>query len=159
MSQFEIRRPYRGDHISRKIANAAARGIAYGSHASDPASADLAGGTNFLGFVTRDVVAGGPVLADHVFPGRLELPFTAGDECSLCKADEIEVEGDLNNGGMLTTSGTGAITGGSSVGAALSFNNGKLRAAQGGDQVFYRLSAQLTPETVGNVRIRAEIIR
>lgn len=160
MANFEIRRDYPGKYISRKFASTASRGLALGADASDPEVAVAATGTKFLGFLTRDVTSTGPQLADHVFAdARTELPFKSGDEVSLCKADEIEVEGEPGNAGLLFTSGTGAITTGTAVGTALSFTSGKLYAAQGGDEVFYRLSAQITPETVGNVRILAEAVR
>ena len=159
MAEFEIRRGYPGNNISRKYASAAVRGLALGAHASDPESAALAGGTNFIGFLTRAVQVGGPVLADHVYPGRLELPFNAGDEVSLCKADEVELEDKLLVGTATTrlvTSGTGAISTSTSVGAELSFTSGKVYVKQSGDITYYTLSAQLTPETAGQVRILAE---
>lgn len=158
-SNFEIRRKYPGMHISRIFDSTGVRGLALGPDPSDSTKAVVADGDQFLGFLTRDVTTDGPVLADHVYPGRLELPFKSGSEVSLEKADEVEVEGEAGNAGLLVTSGTGAITTGSTVGTALSFSGGKLYAAQGSDQVFYRLSAQLTPVNGGAVRIRAEVVR
>lgn len=156
LSNFEIRREHPGKNISRVFESTGSRGLALGPHASDVTKAIVADGDQFLGFLTRDVTADGAVLADHVYPGRLELPFKSGGEVALEKADEIEVEGEAGNAGLLITSGTGAIATNTAVGTALSFSAGKLYQAQGADQVFYRLSGQITPLNGGTVRIRAE---
>jgi len=159
-SKFEIRRQYAGSHISRMFTGVVDRGLALGPDDSDPTVAVVATGTKFLGFLTRPVTALGSTLEDAVYPGRLEGPFKSGGEVTLEKADEVEVEGELANAGLLNTSGTGAITALTSIGTGLSFYNGKLRQAQGGEEVFYRLSGVLTPlEDVTNIRILAEIVR
>lgn len=164
MAKFEIRRRSPSNYASRIFTGTAVRGIGLGPHATDVESCDFptAGGT-FLGFVARAVTALGPTLADHVFmhgheaDSAIELPYKSGDHVSLCKADEIEVEGELGNAGLLTTSGTGAISSGQAIGTALSFaTTGKLRVAQSGDQYYYRVTATLVPEDAGNVRIVAE---
>jgi phage protein U len=111
---------------------------------------------HYVGFVTRDVTTDGPTLADHVYPGRLELPFEAGDKVSVEKADAVAAEGS----DYILISGTGAITSGTAVGTQLSFVGGKFRVKQSADVAYFTLAAQLTPEEVGNsVRIRAEAIR
>lgn len=151
MAEFEITQKGAGNSISRKFASATSRGVALGAKSDDATSAQLAQGTNFIGFVTRDVTTDGPALADHVYPGRLELPFKAGQEVAIEQADEIEAEG----GTYLVTSGTGAISGSTAVGSKLSFKDGKLRVKQSADDAYFMLEAQLTPETSGAVRIRA----
>lgn len=167
-SQFEIlrRKPVlnASGNFASSLVNSAtagtetgARGLALGAHATDPESLDLAGGKNFIGHLTRRVVVGGLTLADRVFgvtsatPVGLESPFTDGLEVTVERAEEIEVEG-----WAYLYSGTGQIVPGTAVGAALSFINGLLRIAQSGDNVYYQLTANnLTPMTVGTLRIRA----
>ena len=156
LSNFEIRREHPGKNISRVFDSTGSRGLALGPDASDVTKAAVADGDQFLGFLTRDVTSTGPVLGDHVYPGRLELPFVAGGEVTLEKADEVEVEGEAANAGLVVTSGTGAITTDTAVGTGLSFYGGKWREVQTGEIAFYRLSGQITPVNGGSVRFRAE---
>lgn len=164
---FDIRRPDPGWRASRVFnpnqfaglttagTLVISRGTALGPHASDPNQCDMADGKNFIGFVMRDVNVGGPSLADHVYPNRLELPYALGTEVSMEKAYEVDAEG----AGFLVTSGTGALSVATAVGATISFNDGRFYAAQTGDQVFYRVSAILTPTIAGNLRMRFETTR
>lgn len=156
-SNFEIRRANPGQMISRKFASAAVRGHAVGSHATDPDTAIAATTTNnFLGFLAREVTAAGPLLADHVYPGRLELVDKAGNEVSI---DPPPLEVDLEGSDYLTASGsTGGLHTGIAPGTELAFASGKVRVKQSGDVSRYILDAQLTPETAGNVRIRMVLI-
>lgn len=166
MAKFEIRRHSPSNYASRKYAGTAVRGTGFGPHATDVESCDLtAVGGTFIGFIARAITAAGPTLADHVYmhgheaDNAIELPYKSGDEVSLCKADEIEVEGELGNAGLLTTSGTGAISSGQAIGTKLGFSaTGKLRVAQANDQYYYHVTATLVPEDAGNVRIVAEHI-
>lgn len=150
-------------NASGTYASAAPRGFALGAHASDPEALGLAQGLNFIGFLTRDVVAGGLALADRIHgvtsatPVGLESPFLAGDPVTVEPAVEIEAEGAA----LLLTSGTGALTTSSAIGIGLSFKNGKVYAAQSGDSVYFTLSALFTAaadiydSTNNTFRIRA----
>jgi len=106
-----------------------------------------------LGFVDRDVVTGGPSVVDRagLFPGRIELPYTTGLECTLEQADAVEAEGS----NYLVLSGTGAISSGTAINTKLSFSGGKFYVAQTNDTAYYLLAGLPTPETAGNVRIFA----
>ena len=158
-SLFEITRRDPSMNASAKYADAAKRGFALGDHATDPESFDVAQHNNFVGHLTRNVNVGGLTLTDRVFgvtsdtPVGVEAPFTAGQEVSLEKAREIECEGS----DYLVLSGTGALSNATAVPSNLSFKDGKLRLSQNGELVNYTLTANnLTPNTDGNLRIRAE---
>src|SRR5690242_7678902 len=122
MALFEIKRWNPSQYISRVLNVAAPRGTPIGPHDTDPTAGQLATPTKYLGVLLRDCTVTGPVLADHVYPGRLELPYKVGDAVSLAKVQEIEVEGPPNNSGaagnsgLLVTAGTGAITATTAVG-------------------------------------------
>lgn len=110
---------------------------------------ELADGTQpDAGCLTRNVVADGPPLADHVFPGRLELDFTVGHEVSAEKADKLEAEGD----DYLTANITNALT----IGTQLSLTGGKLDTVAAGQLPLFQLLAYLTPEEEGKIRILVE---
>ena len=134
------------------------RGFALGAHATDPTLFDVAQHNTFIGHLTRMVRVGGLTLVDRVFgvtsetPVGVEAPFTAGQECTLEKAKEIEAEGSA----YLVLSGTGALAANTAVGTNLSFNSGYLGITQTGQTPNYVLTAQLTPSVAGTVRIRAE---
>lgn len=164
---FEILRRSPSDPASGVYASAAPRGLMLGSSSSDEAAFELAQAANFIGHLTRDVAVGGPSLTDRVFgrtsatPVGVEYPFVAGEEVTVVKADEIEVEGAA----LLLTSGTGAITTGTTVGTRLGVLNGKLREWQSGDLVaLYVVTAVLTDAAdlcdsdTNTFRIRAERI-
>lgn len=96
-----------------------------------------------LGFLTRDVQVGGPTViqraqlfGDTPLIKELELPFAAGQECSLEMADSYVVEGD----DRIVLSGTGAITGATPLGTRCSFKDGKTYVAQSGDDVLYAIT-------------------
>jgi hypothetical protein len=173
-SKFEIlrRRPVlnaSGVYASETLATAsdgaetAARGLALGAHPTSKEAFDEANGKSFIGHLTRRVVKGGLTLTDRVFgvtsavPVGLESPFKDGEEVSVERAEEIEVEGPA----YIMTSGTGAIDTNTAVPSSLSFIAGRLRVAQTGDVVFYTLTANnLTPTDDGNseLRIRAQAV-
>jgi len=174
-SKFEILRKKWDQHRSIKYTSAGIgsadgtinthRGIALGASLSDPDAAVLATGTNFLGFLTRDVVQGGLQLADRVFgmgtrsatPVGPEAPFKDGAEVSLENGLEIEVEGP-----DYLYSGTGQINHVTAVGTRLSFIDGKLRQMQTNEVAYFTLTANNLPlfdtVTQGQLRIRAAAI-
>ena len=159
MSNFEIRRVRPGSNISRKFTGTAKRGTAVGAHATDVEVAALAQGTNFLGFLTRDVAADGPSLESRVFP-LLEQAFKSVLEVSLQKADEVECEGT----DCIQTAGDGAVGATTAVGTLLSFKDGKWRVAQSGEVAFGMLTGNsgLNGSTLasenGGLRIRVEML-
>jgi hypothetical protein len=113
---------------------------------------ELADGTRpDVGCLTRDVIAGGPAVTESIFPGRIELPFTVGQEVSAERADLIEAEG----ADFLDVS----IEAGTAEKTLLTFTGGKLSTVAGGQTAFFMLVKQLPPETEGNVRILAERIQ
>lgn len=154
-SYFEIKRtsPSRNVSMLTPTGNTYPRGTAF-QESDVLGTAELADGTKAKPmFITRKVLNGGPVLGDDVYPGRLELPFTAGDEASFEDAEEIELEGaDFIYGS------TGAITSGTALDTEIAFKDGKARAAQSGEYVWGLLkSVSLTPEDSANtLRIRVE---
>jgi len=160
-SKFEITRRKNGsNNHSGKYASAAVRGLALGAHASDPLSFSIAEHNNFIGFLTRDVQSGGLTLAQRVFgvpgttPVGMESPFTAGEEVSLEKADEIEIEGPAH-----LYSGTGQITEATAVPTNVSVKEGKWRQSQGTERVNGTLTANALPTQgdVGHLRVRIEV--
>ncbi len=158
-SLFEILRRDPSINASGKYAADAPRGLALGAHATDPESFALAQHNNFIGHLTRRVVTGGLTITDRFLgvtsaePVGVESPFKVGEEVSVEKAHEIEAEGS----DYLVTSGTGALTAGTSIPNPCSFKDGKLRLTQGGEIANYMLTAvALTPNTAGNLRCRFE---
>lgn len=123
---------------------------------STAGQAELADGSApFVGFQTRDSQVGGPVLGDVIYPGRLELPFVAGEEGTFEHGEEVSAEGtDFID----TTSQYGAISSGTALKSPLTFKAGKFSLALSGDLVFYMLVDKPTPEIAGNVRIRARAV-
>ena len=138
------------------------RGFALGAHATDPTLFDVAQHNTFLGHMTRIMRVGGLTITDRFFgvtsetPVGVESPFIAGQECTLEKAKEIELEGSA----YLVQSGVGAITSQTAVGSPLSFKDGYLRQTQNGEIPNYVLTGHLTATAdgvaAGALRIRAE---
>ena len=156
-SYFEIKRTSPSRNVSLLTPTGATypRGTAF-QESDTLGSAELADGTKAKPvFITRKSLNGGPVLGDDTFPGRLELPFTAGDEASFEDAEEIELEGADH-----LYASTGVITAATAIDTEVAFKDGKARVAQSGEYVWGLLkSATLTPEDSGNtVRIRVEKI-
>lgn len=158
-SLFEITRRDPSINASAKYPSDAVRGFALGADGIDPESFAAAQHNNFIGHLTRRVVTGGLSIVDRVFgvtsdtPVGVEAPFTTGQEVTVEKAHEIECEGS----DYLVLSGTGAISNATPVPSNLSFKDGKLRLSQAGELVNYLLTANnLTPNTAGNLRLRAE---
>ncbi len=160
---FEILRAIAGWQASGVFDAAADRGTPLGAHATDATKFVLAGsanapsatGSNFIGFLERGCTVLGPTLADHIYPGRLELPYKAGTEVSVIKAAEVEVEG----ADRILTSGTGTLDTNSVVGIKVTFRNGKFSAWQTGETAYFTLSANnLTPMDSGALRMRFEAI-
>lgn len=145
MGAFRVRRPRSvGDNNrpSRKYNATCVYGQPLGAHASDNDAFAVATGKNFMGFCSRAVTAGGPALADHVYPGRLELPYKQNDEVTLIDAEEIEVPST-----MCLLSGTGLVDGTTARGTAISFNAaGLFYIAQAGDIPYFTVAGQLAAE-------------
>lgn len=138
LNPFDIIRISRSRNISLILpAGAAKRGTAYqDAGGTSLGTAELADGTKPLaGFVTREVKASGPTLNDVVFEDYLQ-PFRGGQEGSLEKFEELEVEG--------TDYIDASITSGTALQTDLSFTAGKLGTKGGGQIAFYRLSAVIT---------------
>jgi len=155
-SEFIIRRPYPGYRKSILIPFATVRGKAIMVDPVDPTQGKLAEGA-LAGFVTRDVAEGGPSVIDRaqVFPGRLELPFSKDQECTLELADAVECEGDE----YIVQAGADAITAATPINTKLSFVDGKFRVSQAGDIDYFLLTKLPTPELDPvNTRIYAERI-
>lgn len=91
-----------------------------------------------LGFLLRDVTADGPTTEQRagIWGKELELPWVAGEECTLePPPDAFEVEGDS----YCLLSGTGQVDATTTIGTQISFVDGKIRVAQEGDDVLYRV--------------------
>lgn len=149
---WEIRRRAPHRNVSVIIDSAAPRGLAIMRDVNNPqkgvAASPSDGGTGvgaaLLGFLTRAVVEGGPTIiqraqlfGDTPLIKELELPFAAGQECSLEHADAFVCEGENN---MWVGSGTGAITDSTPLGTRCSFYEGRVRVAQANDDVVYVLA-------------------
>ncbi len=153
-SPFEITRRDRSINASLQFTapegpDSVPRGFALGAHATDPAQFDVAQHNTFIGHLTRQVRVG--VTSDT--PVGVESPFTNGQEVTVEKAKEIEAEGSA----YLVVSGVNAITANTPVGTDLCFYNGYLGVRSSGLHTNYILTANnLTPQTQGNLRIRAE---
>lgn len=182
MLDFEIRRRHMGDPINivfpwnyvtdNTLALKYPRGIAVGAASPGYMKGGApATGTSYMGFLTRDVTDQGGVtqgttpvstLVEIVLPTQpLALPFTAGLECSLEKAELYEAETAV----YVVYSGTGAITAATPIGIGLSFDGqGRTYVAQSGDRVPFKLvdnsglsGSALKPRTAGLIRIMCEM--
>jgi hypothetical protein len=80
--------------------------------------------------------------------------YVEGATISVRRATRMQLEG----ADVLLTSGTGALSGSTTVGTQLGYKLGKLRAAQSGDEVVYYLRRQLTAEDSANT-FRIEVAR
>jgi hypothetical protein len=157
-TNFEIRRQNAGIPTMSGILPDAEfpRGTALMISSTDPdtgartfAKAD---GSKFHGFVTRDVRdLAGLTDEEQLMGFGLETPFESAKEGSIELGETVDVEG----ADLVKSSGTGAITTGTALETELSFDDGKFYVAQTNDIVEFKLEAQLTPVTTGNVRIRA----
>lgn len=134
--------------------NAAALRGNFFQESATAGTAEVADGSKPLaGFVTRDVVVGGPVLGDHIYPGRIDLPFTAAQEASFEMPESFEAEG----ADFFQVGGTGPVVAGTALQTELAFVLGKLRIAQTADIVEYVIVEQQTAKNAANsFRIRAE---
>ncbi len=152
---FVNRRPFPGDannYGDRTYDVAATRGTPVGVHTTDKTKLILAAPNNFKGFLGREVTVGGPALVDHLMPVVQEFPIAAGQLVPVI-IPPLEIELGTE---FILESGTGAITSATSVPQKLSFIGGKARIAQSGDDVEYRLVAQIDPLEGENTRIRCE---
>lgn len=164
MSNFEIRRSAPGtiSGILPAIAYPVGKPLMRSSTDADTGEVTFALASGRCdGFMTRasrvpdEGSNGNPRTAEEQLMGfGLETPFTAGRQGSLEMADLVEVEGD----DYIMSSGTGAVDENTPVNTKLSFKEGRFYEAQTGDFAQFRLAAQMTPETSGETRIRAEKI-
>lgn len=153
MRPFEIIKLAEREHygtLTAPAAVAALIGTAYqeGATAGQAVLAD--GSSPIIGFVTRDIVVGGPTLADSIMPGRTALPFQDGRVISTEYAQEYEAEGV----DYLITSGPGALTSGTALKTAVSFSGGKTCKAVSGQIAEFILVDKPTPLVGGALRMR-----
>ena len=115
-------------------------------------TAELADGTKiFAGFQTRASQVGGPILGDLIYPGRLELPFVAGEDGTFEFAEEVVAEGS----DYLSADNTVGIKANSPLKTPCSFVGGKFALGATGQVCeFMLVETNITPEVAGNVRAR-----
>lgn len=149
---FEITK--RANRPNRSLllpAAAAAKGVAFIEDVATPGTAKLADGTlPIVGFVTREVTVAGPTLADHVYPGRTQLPFKATEEGSFEYAEEVEAESSVYLDAALISSHAN--------GTKCTFAAGKFVATATGKIAEFIVVENMTPEVAGNVRLRLQKI-
>jgi len=163
IAQFEITKRSRRPNYSMPNTPAAngsladgtiqtSRGVAFEESAT-PDTAQLATGASpILGFVTRNIMKGGPQLADSIYPGRIDLPTVAGQEASFEYAEEVEAEGT----DYICGTGARGLDNTTVVGTKLSFDAGRFCKATTGQLAEFQLVGQITPKDSGNAcRIRA----
>ena len=168
MAKFQIRRSSPNDPISGVLPSVAMPiGLALQFITKDADS-----GLNTFtyanghadGFLTKPIRVGAGLSADEIAfglmtydssgtnlagDGEILTPFEAGKPGTIEEALDLEVESPDN----VLTSGSAAITTGTAVGTALSFEDGKFCVAQAAEMAEYRLVAQMTPEVAGCVRL------
>jgi len=163
-------RPYRS--LVLPTGANAGRGQAYMEEPANPGNAIPATGTvPIAGFVTRNVLIGGPTLADAIYPNRIELPFQDGTAGSFEQAEEVEAEGygatfngDTQATGAYLYSGTGGTAGNTisnatATGTRASFLNGQFCVATTGMYSEYYITAILPPNNPANTfRVRFGLI-
>jgi len=134
--------------------------------AGDTEEAVLASGKP-VGIVTEKVDAYGTTSDARfksVMIGERNLPIKTGTQVAVRVPQndalmEFEGLGAAAPGNLVATTGTGAISASTARGTELSAQNGSMRVAQSGDVVFAKMEvANLTPNTVGNVRIRVSAV-
>ena len=139
----------------------ASRGIAYIEDPAHPGAAIVSDGSLPLaGFVTRNILVGGPTISDAVLPNRIELPFTDGDFVSLEHAEEVEAEGYGDH--LYSGSGAGAaktITAATTIGTKASFLNGMFSIAAAGQNQEYYLAEIKAPAVPTANTFRARFVR
>lgn len=161
MLLFEIIRRSPEPLINIKCPLVASRGVALMRDSADAAvdrpQGALANGA-CLGFLKRDVVAGGPSIVERadVWPNHAELPDSQNSMVTLDPPyAAYEAEGDT----YLLLSGTGALAANTALGSYIAFKNGKAYVAQSGDTAQYRLGAVMpTVVNAGAVRCLFERI-
>lgn len=152
MALFEItKRSSRPNRSLLTPAAAAEKGVAFIEDVATPGTAKLADGTlPIVGFLTQKVTATGPTIQDQVMPGRTQLPIKQGDEASFEYAEEVEAESSVYLDAALIASHAN--------GTKCSFVAGKFKAAATGQYAEFVVVQEMTPEVVGNIRIRLQRI-
>lgn len=135
-SNFEIIKPSSKPRISLKYGSAAPRGRALGAHATDPETAILAAGDNFLGFTTRQIITTSPGLREAVLgvgnsDTGLENAVKTGEYSAIEDPEMVEIEGT----DYIKTTGAGEeIDANSVVGTKVSWVAGLCQEAQSGEK-------------------------
>ena len=159
MSFFQVTRALPGNVVSALINFTAPIGLAVQFDPTKPSSfgemtAEFKKASGTRGFfLEREVLTEIP-LENSVFFKAYVTPEKVGNRVTARAAQEVIVEGlDL-----VQTSGTGAIAANTAVNTELSFNLGRLRQKQSGEEVVGWLREQITPEDAANItRIRVEL--
>lgn len=121
----------------------------------------------FLGFLTHEVNRYGTTDATgfKAFTiGQQDLPLSRGSEVTLRvpipgALIELEGVGAAGYDQLVVTTGTGALSTSTGLGTPLAATKGGIYAAQAGDFIIgYVRQANMTPENVGEVRIRFQSV-
>lgn len=173
-AKFYITVHSKDNSLSAVVNSLFQRGQALGIDPSNPDAFIPASDGNFVGFLTRDVrlAAGTPtagnlggITLEDIELGRtsdtpvgLELPYVVGQEATAQKAREIEVEG----GGFIMLSGTGALSGATTVPQDLTFDasTGRWRIKQSGEHhngTLVAVGLNAVNDGLSDLRIRIEV--
>ncbi len=172
-AKFYITRHDPSNNASGVMTSLALRGAPLGADPANEANFVIANADNFIGFLTRDMrtAAGTPtdgniggITLEDIELGRtsdtpvgLELPFVVGQEVSVQKAREIEVEGP----NYIMLSGSGAISAGTTVPQKMTLDvTGRWRITQSSETVNGTLTANNLPavdDGLSDLRIRIEV--
>lgn len=158
MAKFEITKRSRRPNYSMLHTPAADTSLAAGAiryprgtafqESSTADTAELADGSQpIIGFVTRPIAAGGPQLADSIYPGRIDLPTPDGDEASFEYAEEVQAEGS----DFVQGSGSDKLDTNTALKTKVSFRGGKFCAAATTQIAEFMVVQKLTPEDSANV--------
>ena len=150
MASFVITKRSARENESRTLNTAVPKGAPLGAHATNADEFAPATGTNFLGFASRAVTAGGPDTVDYLLPGRSvdDFPFKVGDKVTAEFADQVRVAGA--NLVQQTTGTAGDLSPTTAVGTLVSFAAGKFYAAQAGDVPLFTLTAHCGTDDDGD---------
>ncbi len=123
----------------------------------DPTNTDnLALASGQRAFVLQRDIVETASLEESVFNLNFKTPTKKGTQATPRRVTLLEVEGAER----LVPSGTGAITPDTAAHTALEWYQGRMRVAQGGNEVAGYLRAQKTPEypEAGTARILVELL-
>jgi hypothetical protein len=138
---------------------------------ADNPMATPAGADGAMGVLAKRMDTDGPTLLNNLLGNTADESIKTGGKVPIERypaGSQIEIESadskaynadqptDPTDGYLLVTSGTGAISASTAVGTLLGYQNGRLRVAQTADRVEWKILAQLTPKTEGNIRLLIE---